>query len=151
METVCFDIPFCRQTKSCLFLFPLHKCFPLWHVVFICWSKDSVNLLSYLLKPLCQSNVFMLGSGNFFECVTEGYDNYPFSISTVEMFIVLNVHHLCFALWKSLQRSSFDMHVRNGDTGLPKHRGLQLDVKVIGESLGRLKNLLTPFLFNICQ
>lgn len=87
--------------------------------------------LSYLLKLLCQSDVFMLGSGNFFECVTEGYDNYPFSISTVDMFIVLNVHHLCFALWKSLQCVSFDMHVRNRDPELPKHSGLLLDVKLI--------------------
>lgn len=34
----------------------------------------------------------MSGSGNFFQCVIEGYDNYPFSISTVDMFIILNVH-----------------------------------------------------------
>lgn len=92
VETVCFDIPFCRQTKSCLFLFPLHKCFPLWHVVFICWTKDSVNLWVICLSCSARVMFFMPGSGNFFECVTEGYYNYPFSISTVDMFIVLNVH-----------------------------------------------------------
>lgn len=79
-------------TKSCLFLFPLHKCFPLWHVVFICWTQESVNLWVICLSCSASVMFFKPGSGNFFQCVTEGYDNYSFSISTVDMFIVLNVH-----------------------------------------------------------
>lgn len=66
------------------------KCFPLWHVVFICWTQESVSLIC--LSCSARVMFFKPGSGNFFFCVIEGYDNYPFSISTVDMFIVLNVH-----------------------------------------------------------
>ncbi len=84
--------PLAGKPKSCLFLFPLHKCFPLWHVVFICWTQESVSLWVICLSSSASVIFFKPGSGNFFQCVIEGYDNYPFSISTVDMFIVLNVH-----------------------------------------------------------
>lgn len=82
-----------------LFLFPLHNCFPLWHVVFICWTQESVNLGVICLSCSARVMFFKPGSGNFFQCVIEGYDNYPFSISTVDMFIVLNVHLLISLLF----------------------------------------------------
>ena len=46
------------QANQVLPLFvPSAQMFPLWHVVFICWTPESVSLSSFL-KPLCQSNVF---------------------------------------------------------------------------------------------
>lgn len=56
-------------------------------------GQKNQSIFSYLLKLLCQSNVFFMpGSGNFSQCVIEGYDNHPFSVLTVDMFIILNVH-----------------------------------------------------------
>lgn len=76
----------------CFFLFPLHKCFPLWHVVFICWTQESLSLRVICLSRPARVMFFKPGSGNLFQCVIQGYDIYPFSISTVGMFIILNVH-----------------------------------------------------------
>lgn len=84
--------PLAGRLESCLFLFPVHKCFPLWHVVFIYWTQESVCLQVIFLSCSARVMFFKPGSGNFFQCVTQGYDNYPFSISTVDVFIVLNVH-----------------------------------------------------------
>lgn len=93
VETVCSDIPSCRHIEVFAFFFSLCT------NVFQCTMLSSFagqrnqSIFSYLLKLLCQSNVFFMpGSGNFFQCVIEGYDNHPFSVLTVDMFIILNVH-----------------------------------------------------------
>lgn len=80
------------RKPSLAFPFPLYKSFPLWHVVFICWTEESVRHQIICLSCSAKVMFFMPELGNFFQCVIEAYDNYPFSISTVDMFIVLNVH-----------------------------------------------------------
>lgn len=70
VETVSFDIPFCRQTQSCLFLFP---CAQVFSIVACCVHLLDLRISQSpgdLLKLLCQSPVFVPGSGNFGEHVT---------------------------------------------------------------------------------
>lgn len=115
VETVCFDIPCCRQTESCFPLFPLRQYFPLWHVVFICWTKESLKLWAICLSRTARVMFLMPGSGNVFQCVIKSFDNYPLSISTEDMFIVLNdllpvsllfcileIFSICLCFWHAL-------------------------------------------------
>lgn len=117
VETVCFDIPCCRQTESCFPLFPLRQYFPLWHVVFICWTKESLKLWAICLSRTARVMFLMPGSGNVFQCVIKSFDNYPLSISTEDMFIVLNdllpvsllfcileIFSICLCFWHALQK-----------------------------------------------
>lgn len=93
----------------------------------------------YLLKLLCQSNVIMPGWGNFFQCVIEVYGNCPFSISTVDVFILLDVRmsfSLLFCIREISPVSPFEMLFRNEGVKLLICRGL-LDAKLwFGEIKG---------------
>lgn len=71
---------------------PSAQMFPLWHVVFICWTPESVSVSVLFLSRSARVMFSKPGSGNFFQCVIEGYDKCPFSISTVDMFIAVNGH-----------------------------------------------------------
>lgn len=56
-----------------------------------CWTKESVNLLVICLS-CCARVLFLCLVQGTLVSVSQGYDNYPFSISTVDMFIMCSVH-----------------------------------------------------------
>lgn len=134
----------------CFFLFPLHKCFPLWHVVFICWTQESLSLRVICLSRPARVMFFKPGSGNLFQCVIQGYDIYPFSICRY-------VYHTecpsaCFTsvlhygnhfsippLTGSLETETWDYPI------------LVISSKMWNFLLGKWKNLRRTFSFSTCR
>ncbi len=77
MENVCFDIPSRRKTQVFPFSVPVAQMFS----IVACWTQESVSLRVICLSCYARIMFFKPGSGNFFQCVIEGFSiitHFPF-------------------------------------------------------------------------